>query len=34
MEMSDEQIKKLINSLNDEDYDVRKYVDILIKLDD
>lgn len=35
MEMSEEQIKKLINSLNDEDYDVRKYVeDILIKLDD
>lgn len=34
MEMSKEQINKLINKLIDEDYDVRKNVeDILIKLD-
>jgi HEAT repeat protein len=33
MDMTEEQINKLINKLNDEDYDVRKNVeDILIKL--
>ena len=33
MEMTEEQINKLINKLNDEDYDVRKNVeDILIKV--
>lgn len=35
MEMSEEQINKLINKLIDEDYDVRKNVeDILIKLNE
>ncbi len=33
MDMTEEQINKLINKLNDEDYDVRKNVeDILIKV--
>ena len=33
MDMTEEQINKLINKLNDEDYDVRKNVeDILIKI--
>jgi HEAT repeat protein len=35
MEMSEDQIRKLINKLTDEDYDVRKNIeDVLIKLDE
>ena len=35
MEMSVEQINKLINTLNDEDYEVRKNLeDVLVKLGD